>query len=172
VAANVLNQSRMYRRSARRDVTIRYSTTTLPFEQWDTVFPNTACAVAVIDRLTHHAAIIPMTASPRKRRLSKPRSASRIRTEAVITPRCSSTRSRIRIYSWTPGVASMRPARMRARRHACNEFTLAGNGEPIEGVSVFAMRLLYFEGRRRLVPVGNWFHHPIVHSCRVVPAQA
>lgn len=28
-------------------------------------------------------------------------------------------------------------------------------GEPIEGVSVYAMRLLYFEGRRKLVPVGS-----------------
>lgn len=28
-------------------------------------------------------------------------------------------------------------------------------GEPIEGVSIYAMRLLFFEGRRRLVPVGS-----------------
>jgi carboxypeptidase family protein len=28
-------------------------------------------------------------------------------------------------------------------------------GEPIEGVSVYSMRLLYFEGRRKLVPVGS-----------------
>jgi len=27
-------------------------------KQWDTVFPNAACAVALIDRLTHHAEII------------------------------------------------------------------------------------------------------------------
>ena len=33
-------------------------TTNLPFKQWDTVFPNAACAVALIDRLTHHADII------------------------------------------------------------------------------------------------------------------
>ena len=33
-------------------------TTNLPFRQWDTVFPNAACAVALIDRLTHHAEII------------------------------------------------------------------------------------------------------------------
>jgi DNA replication protein DnaC len=33
-------------------------TTNLPFKQWDTVFPNAACAVALIDRLTHHAEII------------------------------------------------------------------------------------------------------------------
>jgi hypothetical protein len=29
------------------------------------------------------------------------------------------------------------------------------NGEPIEGVSVYAMRSLFFEGRRRLVPVSG-----------------
>jgi DNA replication protein DnaC len=33
-------------------------TTNLPFKQWDTVFPTAACAVALIDRLTHHAEII------------------------------------------------------------------------------------------------------------------
>jgi DNA replication protein DnaC len=34
-------------------------TTNLLFMQWDTVFPNASCAVALIDRLTHHAEIIP-----------------------------------------------------------------------------------------------------------------
>jgi DNA replication protein DnaC len=33
-------------------------TTNLPFKQWGTVFPNAACAVVLIDRLTHHAEII------------------------------------------------------------------------------------------------------------------
>jgi DNA replication protein DnaC len=33
-------------------------TTNLPFKHWDTVFPNAACAVALIDRLTHHAEIV------------------------------------------------------------------------------------------------------------------
>ena len=33
-------------------------TTNLSFKHWDTVFPNAACAVALIDRLTHHAEII------------------------------------------------------------------------------------------------------------------
>jgi DNA replication protein DnaC len=33
-------------------------TTNLPFKHWDTVFPNASCAVALIDRLTHHAEII------------------------------------------------------------------------------------------------------------------
>ena len=33
-------------------------TTNFAFKHWDTVFPNAACAVALIDRLTHHAEII------------------------------------------------------------------------------------------------------------------
>lgn len=33
-------------------------TTNLPFKQWDTIFPNASCAVALIDRLTHHADIV------------------------------------------------------------------------------------------------------------------
>ena len=33
-------------------------TTNLPFKQWDMAFPNASCAVALIDRLTHHAEII------------------------------------------------------------------------------------------------------------------
>jgi DNA replication protein DnaC len=33
-------------------------TTNAPFKLWDTVFPNATCAVALIDRLTHHAEII------------------------------------------------------------------------------------------------------------------
>ena len=35
-------------------------TTNLPFKRWDTVFPNASCAVALIDRLTHHAEILLM----------------------------------------------------------------------------------------------------------------
>ncbi|MBM4029074.1 MAG: AAA family ATPase [Planctomycetes bacterium] len=33
-------------------------TTNLPFRDWNTVFPNAACATALIDRLTHHAEIL------------------------------------------------------------------------------------------------------------------
>ena len=35
-------------------------TTNLPFKRWDTVFPNASCAVALIDRLTHHVEILLM----------------------------------------------------------------------------------------------------------------
>ena len=33
-------------------------TTNLAFASWNTVFPNAACATALIDRLTHHSEII------------------------------------------------------------------------------------------------------------------
>jgi len=53
-AADLLFQV-VSRRYEHRSIVI---TTNLPFKQWDTVFPNAACAVALIDRLTHHAEII------------------------------------------------------------------------------------------------------------------
>ena len=43
-------------------------TTNLPFKQWDTVFPNASCAVALIDRLTHHAEIIPIEGETYRKR--------------------------------------------------------------------------------------------------------
>ena len=43
-------------------------TTNLPFKQWDTIFPNASCAVALIDRLTHHAEIIPIEGNSYRRR--------------------------------------------------------------------------------------------------------
>ena len=33
-------------------------TTNLAFNDWPTIFPNAACATALIDRLIHHAEII------------------------------------------------------------------------------------------------------------------
>ena len=33
-------------------------TTNLAFKHWDTIFPNASCAVALVDRLTHHAEIV------------------------------------------------------------------------------------------------------------------
>jgi DNA replication protein DnaC len=43
-------------------------TTNLPFSDWTTVFPNAACATALIDRLTHHAEIITIEGSSYRRR--------------------------------------------------------------------------------------------------------
>jgi hypothetical protein len=55
-------------------------TTNLPFKQWDTVFPNAACAVALIDRLTHHAEIISIDGeSYRKREAEQAQKRSRSR---------------------------------------------------------------------------------------------
>ncbi|WP_237079524.1 ATP-binding protein [Myxococcus xanthus] len=33
-------------------------TTNLPFSEWTTIFPNAACAIALIDCVIHHASII------------------------------------------------------------------------------------------------------------------
>ena len=43
-------------------------TTNLLFTQWDTVFPNASCAVALIDRITHHAEIIPIEGESYRKR--------------------------------------------------------------------------------------------------------
>ena len=53
-AADLLFQI-VSRRDEHRSLLI---TTNLPFKQWDTVFPKASCAVALIDRLTHHAEIL------------------------------------------------------------------------------------------------------------------
>ena len=36
-------------------------TTNLAFRDWHTIFPNAACAVGLIDRLTHHSTIVKVT---------------------------------------------------------------------------------------------------------------
>ena len=43
-------------------------TTNLPFKRLDTIFPNASCAVALIDRLTHHAEILPIEGESYRRR--------------------------------------------------------------------------------------------------------
>jgi DNA replication protein DnaC len=53
-AADLLFQI-VSRRYEQRSIVL---TTNLVFKEWNTVFPNASCAVALIDRLTHHAEII------------------------------------------------------------------------------------------------------------------
>jgi DNA replication protein DnaC len=53
-AADLLYQI-ISRRYEQRSVVV---TTNLVFKEWPTVFPNASCAVALVDRLTHHAEII------------------------------------------------------------------------------------------------------------------
>ena len=45
-----------------------HSAFNLLFKQWDTVFPNASCAVALVDRLTHHAEIIPIEGESYRKR--------------------------------------------------------------------------------------------------------
>lgn len=56
-------------------------TTNLPFKQWDTIFPNASCAVALIDRLTHHAEILALEGDSYRRRDAEQRHKAR-RTSA------------------------------------------------------------------------------------------
>src|SRR5882672_118959 len=53
------------RRYEQRSIVV---TTNLLFKQWDTVFSNASCAVALIDRLTHHAEIIPIEGESYRKR--------------------------------------------------------------------------------------------------------
>lgn len=43
-------------------------TTNLAFKHWDSVFPNAGCAIALIDRLTHHAEIVAIEGESYRRR--------------------------------------------------------------------------------------------------------
>jgi DNA replication protein DnaC len=63
-AADLLFQI-VSRRYERRSIVL---TTNLAFAQWNTVFPNAACATALIDRLTHHAEILPIEGESYRRR--------------------------------------------------------------------------------------------------------
>jgi DNA replication protein DnaC len=56
-------------------------TTNLAFKAWNTIFPNASCAVALIDRLTHHAEIIAIEGeSYRKREAERAQKARRSST--------------------------------------------------------------------------------------------
>jgi DNA replication protein DnaC len=63
-AADLLFQI-VSRRYEHRSIVV---TTNLAFKQWHTVFPNASCAVALIDRLTHHAEMIPIEGESYRRR--------------------------------------------------------------------------------------------------------
>jgi DNA replication protein DnaC len=46
-------------------------TTNLPFGDWATIFPNAACATALIDRIVHHADIITIEGKSYRRRTAE-----------------------------------------------------------------------------------------------------
>jgi DNA replication protein DnaC len=48
-------------------------TTNLPFSEWPTIFPNAATATALIDRVVHHAEIIPIGGESYRRRVAETR---------------------------------------------------------------------------------------------------
>ena len=48
-------------------------TTNLPFSEWPTIFPNTATATALIDRLVHHAEILTLEGDSYRCRVAEAR---------------------------------------------------------------------------------------------------
>ena len=52
-------------------------TTNKSFKEWTEVFPNAACVVALIDRLVHHAEIIPIQGSSYRHKEAQERAAKR-----------------------------------------------------------------------------------------------
>ncbi|WAM25553.1 IS21-like element helper ATPase IstB [Myxococcus sp. NMCA1] len=52
-------------------------TTNLPFSEWTTIFPNAACAIALIDRVIHHASIISIEGDSYRRRMAEESRAER-----------------------------------------------------------------------------------------------
>jgi DNA replication protein DnaC len=63
-AADLLFQI-VTRRYERKPIVL---TTNLSFAEWNTVFPNAACATALIDRLTHHSEIVAIEGESYRRR--------------------------------------------------------------------------------------------------------
>lgn len=57
-------------------------TTNKPFAQWHEIFPNASCVVALIDRLTHHAEVIPIDADSYRLKEARCRNAERAQQRA------------------------------------------------------------------------------------------
>jgi len=54
-------------------------TTNRPFAEWGEVFPNAACVVSLVDRLVHHAEIIPIQGESYRLKEAKERSEQRLK---------------------------------------------------------------------------------------------
>jgi DNA replication protein DnaC len=63
-AADLLFQI-VSRRYEQRSILV---TTNLAFKRWDSIFPNASCAVALVDRLTHHSEIVRIEGTSYRRR--------------------------------------------------------------------------------------------------------
>lgn len=58
-------------------------TTNKSFGEWNTVFPNAACVVTLVDRLVHRAEIVPIEASSYRFKEAKERTAEKAKTRAA-----------------------------------------------------------------------------------------
>ncbi len=61
-------------------------TTNKSFSEWTEVFPNASCVVAMIDRLVHHAEIIPIKGESYRHKEAQERAAAKSRKRKVKTP--------------------------------------------------------------------------------------
>lgn len=61
-------------------------TTNRPFSEWNEVFPNAACVVSLIDRLVHHAEIIPIEAESFRLKEAKEQAEQRRKQRAATKP--------------------------------------------------------------------------------------
>ncbi len=59
-------------------------TTNRPFSEWNEVFPNAACVVSLIDRLIHHAEIIPIEGESFRLKEAKERAAQRQKRRTAV----------------------------------------------------------------------------------------
>ena len=62
-------------------------TTNRPFGEWNEVFPNAACVVSLVDRLVHHAEIIPVEGESYRLKEAKERSEQRLKARAATRPK-------------------------------------------------------------------------------------
>lgn len=61
-------------------------TTNRPFSEWPEVFPNAACVVSLVDRLTHHAQIVPIEGDSYRLREAQQRNEQRAQQRRQKTP--------------------------------------------------------------------------------------
>ena len=85
-AADLLYNALNPRYEARRSTIV---TTNLVFSSWNTVFPNAACIVALVDRLTHHADVTVLEGDSYRVRESEQEAAARRKPSSSALSRSS-----------------------------------------------------------------------------------
>ena len=61
-------------------------TTNKPFAEWASVFPNAACVVSLVDRLVHHAEVIPIEGESYRLKEAKERAQQRTGQRKKVKP--------------------------------------------------------------------------------------